>query len=50
MDVGWVNGCMDNGWMDGWVDGCVDGWVDGRRGKQNVVHSHSGLRLSHEKE
>jgi len=43
MDVGWVNGCMDNGWMDGWVDGCVDGWVDGRRGKQNVVHSHSGL-------
>jgi len=26
----WVNGRMENGWMDGWKDGRMDGWMDGR--------------------
>jgi hypothetical protein len=32
---GWMNGCMDDGWMYGWMDKCMcgdgkmDGWWDG---------------------
>ena len=55
---GWMNGWMDDGWMDrqgrmdvdewmvGWKDGCVNGWIhQWINGWTDSTNSHTILKL-----